>query len=197
MQLQVARTFQQADDLDPLAEADTIDELDEFLTRQGVSEGERARTKKLLCSRSFVDTQRNVNTVPAGELDLSIEVDAEDMELEAAAMKKKLSKEKQQAWNRERTEKLGSDPKEVRATLRAELEPGFHISTAGKKGTRTLRRLGQCYMIPGTRFSYAGTILPSTSDFDMVCKWCSKSGSFVGDHNSSDTNTSSSSDFDG
>ena len=147
-----------------------------------------------------MDTQRNVNAVPAGELDLSIEVDAEDMELEAAAMKKKLSKETQQAWNRERTEKLGSDPKEVRATLRAELEPGFYISTAGKKGIRTLHRLVQCYMIPGMdymRFSYAGSILPSTSDFDMVCKWCSKSGGFVGDHNSSDTNTSSSSDFDG
>ena len=31
MQLHVARTFQQDEDLDPLAEADTIDALDEFL----------------------------------------------------------------------------------------------------------------------------------------------------------------------
>ena len=58
---------------------------------------------------------------------------------------------------------------------------------------RTLHRLGQCYMIPGMdymRFSCAGTILSSTSDFDMVCKWCSKSAGFVGEQNSSATNTS-------
>ena len=147
-----------------------------------------------------MDTKRSIGAVPAGEVDMFFEVDVEDTEIEAAAMKKKVSKEKQQAWNRERTEKLGSDPNEVRATLRAELEPGFYISTAGKKGIRTLHRLGQCYMIPGMdymRFSYAGTILPSTSDFDMVCKWCSKSAGFVGDQNTSDTNTLSSSDFDG
>ena len=200
MQLHVARTFQQYEDTDPLAEADAIDALDEFLKLQGVPEIERLRTKRLLCSRSFVDMERSISTVPTEEADLSLEIDVEDTETEAAAMKRKVSKEKQQAWNRERTEKLGLDPKKVRASLRAELKPGFYISTAGKKGIRTLHRLGQCYMIPGMdymRFSYAGTILPSTSDFDIVCKWCSKSGGFVGDQNSSDTNTSSSSDFDG
>ena len=77
-------------------------------------------------------------------------------------MKGKESEIKQQAWNRARTERLGTDPKEVRKALRAELEPSFYISSEGKKGMRTLHRLGQCYMISGTdymRFTYAGAVL--------------------------------------
>ena len=104
----------------------------------------------------------------------------------------------QQSWNRERTQWLGTDPKEARAKLRAGLQPGFYISNSGKRNIRTLHQLGLCYMLPGvdyTRYTYAGSALPSTSDFDNVCKWCAKSPGFNDtEHNSSATDTASSSE---
>ena len=40
-------------------------------------------------------------------------------------------------------------------------------------------------MIPGMdcmRYTYAGAVLPSTADFDTVCKWCSKSEGFADEY---------------
>ena len=93
---------------------------------------------------------------------------------------------------------LGTDPKEARTKLRSELQPGFYVSTSGKRNIRTLHQLGLCYMLPGVdymRYTYAGSALPGTSDFDNVCKWCAKSPGFNdAEHNSSATDTSSSSE---
>ena len=53
------------------------------------------------------------------------ELRREEVEQEASALSKKISMERQQAWNRDRTDTLGENPREVRAALRAALQPGF------------------------------------------------------------------------
>ena len=50
MQRSVASTFQSCDEMDPPAEADNVEVLDEFLKSQGIPQPESARTKELLCS---------------------------------------------------------------------------------------------------------------------------------------------------
>ena len=60
--------------------------------------------------------------------------------------------------------------------------------------TRILHFLGDCYMIPGIdyfRYQYFGQPTPTISEFDDVCKLCSKKGS-AQVHESSGTETSSS-----
>ena len=76
-----------------------------------------------------------------GEILVDDEID------EKLAMKKKLAKQKQQSWNRGRTELLGSDHKQTRAAIRSELEPGYKGSSSGKKAIRVLHRLASatCY----------------------------------------------------
>ena len=112
MQKAVSSTFGSAD-LDPLAEADDLDALGVFLKSSEVSEDEILRTKTLLVSRTFTDVHRDVVA------DVSVDAtEQEPVELvqdasldESLAMKKKTAKEKQQVWNRSRSELLGSDHK--------------------------------------------------------------------------------------
>ena len=108
---------------------------------------------------------------------------------EALTAKEKLSKEKQQVWNRGRSELLGSDHKQTRADIRSNLER--------KKKIKVLHRLVQCFMLPGVDFmsyEYAGTSFPEVSSNETVCKWCAKSKDFHLDLDSSGSNTSSSSE---
>ena len=147
-----------------------------------MSADERNHTLRILCSRTYAKNRLVEHSAPQDTAEdtaeLVLEQDEQACE-ELAKKKKQLAKFKQQqSWNRERTQWLGTDPKEARAKLRAELEPGFYISTCGKRSIRTLDQLGLCYMLPGVdflRYTYAGSALPKTSDFDNVCKWCAKS----------------------
>ena len=65
-------------------------------------------------------------------------------------MMKKASKEKQQVWNRSRSELLGADHKQAWTLLRAELAPGYYISSSGKRAIKVLHTLGKCYMHSGS-----------------------------------------------
>ena len=196
MQKAVSSTFGSADH-DPLAEADDLDALGVFLNSSEVSEEEVHRTKTLLASRTFTDVHRE-----AASDDPVVAIDQEPVELlqdasldESLAMKKKSAKEKQQVWNRSRSELLGSDHKTTRATIRDQLEPGYYISYSGKKAIKVLHRLGHCFMLPGVdymSYDYMGTVIPDSSSYDTVCKWCSKKADISGDMNSSVSNTSSS-----
>ena len=202
MQRAVSKALHNSDDPDPLAEADTIQGLDSFLQLQGVPVDERARTARLLCSRNFAEyCEAEFPALRVSEDDAVLSLIQGDQADEALTAKKLESKFKQQSWNRERTQWLGTDPKEARSKFRAELQPGFYISTSGKKNFRTLHQLGLCYMLPGVdymKYAYAGSALPSTLDFDGVCKWCAKSPGFNdAEHNSSATDTSSSSEPEG
>ena len=119
-----------------------------------------------------------------------VDVDPAELEIhgggsedEATALKKKESKTKQEAWNLLRTERLGTDPREVRAAIRAELGPGFYVSSAGKKQIRTLHKLGQCHIL--FRMRQSSTLAsgaPKSTGFEDR------------EHESSATNTSSSSE---
>ena len=178
MQKAVSSTFGSADH-DPLAEADDLDALGVFLNSSEVSEEEVHRTKTLLASRTFTDVHRDAaSDDPVDALDQeSVEL-LQDASLdESLAMKKKSAKEKQQVWNRSRSELLGSDHKTTRATIRDQLETGYYISYSGKKAIKVLHCLGHCFMLPGVdymSYDYVGTVIPDSSSYDTVCKWCAK-----------------------
>ena len=115
---------------------------------------------------------------------------------ESLAMRKKTAKEKQQVWNRSRSELLGSDHKITRASIRdQQLEPGYYISYSGRKAIKVLHRLGHCFMLPGVvyvSYDYMGTVIPDSSSYETVSKWCAKKAELSGDINSSASDTSSS-----
>ena len=90
----------------------------DFMETQDVLEPQKARTRRLLSSWTFIDVTCTFEASPQEEVDTAeLEVHCEVAEDEAAALKKKESKTKPQAWNRLRTERLGTDPREVRAAL--------------------------------------------------------------------------------
>ena len=99
MQQAVSATFRSADH-DPLAEGDDIDLLGQFLKSCCVHGDEVLRTKTLLVSRTFTDVQR-ADTPEVSVVDVEFSQGVllpDDMLDEAAAMKKKLTKDKQQSW---------------------------------------------------------------------------------------------------
>ena len=121
MQHAVSITFKSIEH-DPLAEADDLDALGTFLKSWDVTDDEVLRTKTLLVSRTFMNVQReDIPDSPAGHVDSVPGEFMPDESLDEA--KEKLTKEKQQVWNCGRSELLGSDHKQTRAAIRANLEP--------------------------------------------------------------------------
>ena len=197
MQIAVASTFKNSEP-DQLAEADDIDSLADFLRSWDVPEESIRKSLKILCLRSYADLERSdsVEPIPA-DCDLVPDELALDNLDEEAEARKKLSKEKQQAGNRGRSELLGSDHKQARCEIRSQVQEGYYISHSGKKAIRVVHCLGRCYMLPGVdylSFSYAGLQFPAYDEYDTVCKWCAKASESKADPGSSGTNTSSSSD---
>ena len=178
---------------DPLVEKDSLRELADFLRAHQVDEEEITRSLQLLNSRRVHNVERS-QSVDLHPIDLQLEesLEIEDDPTEKDTPTKNLAREKQQAWNRERTRKLGDNPRACRAELRDSLQPGFYISSSSKKGIRTLHRLGQCHRVPGLdymQYEYAGSSMPNSDAFDQTCSWCAKS---VGFDTISGTDTSSS-----
>ena len=193
-----AVTFRSAE-LDPLDEGDDIDLLGQFLKSRNVQDDEILRTKRLPVSRTFTDGQREDPSETTGTdvILLAGDLLPDDTLRKAAALKEKLSREEQQRWNRGRSKVLGDDHKKARIAIRAELEPGYYISSSGKKRIKVLHRLGQCYMLPEVdyvAYEFVGNFFPAPALYDAVCKWCAKSQNFKGAVDSSGTNTSSSSE---
>ena len=55
----------------------------------------------------------------------------------------------------------------------------FYICPSGKRSIRTVHRLGACYALPDIdclRWSYSGTNMPKSSEYDVVCTLCSRQG---------------------
>ena len=158
------------------AEADDIDALGIFLESWEVPVQEVLRVKNLLASRTFTDVVReSTPEVPTIQLELAQEelVPDEDLD-ERLSMMKKASTEKQQVWNRVRSDLLGLDHKQTRIILRAELEPVYYTSCSGKRRIK----VGQCYMLFGVHYmnyEYVGASLPGSASCSTVCKWCAKS----------------------
>ena len=114
MQIAVASTFKNSEP-DQLAESDDIDSLADFLRSWDVPEVSIRKSLKILCLRSYADLERSdsIDPVPADCDVVPGELALDDLD-EEAEVRKKLSKEKQQAGNRGRSELLGSDHKQVR-----------------------------------------------------------------------------------
>ena len=197
MQTAVASTFRNSEP-DQLAEADDIDSLADFLRSWDVPEESIRKSLKILCLRSYAELERSDSPEPIPvDCDLVPGELAPDNLDEEAEVRKKLSKEKQQAGNRGRSEILGSDHKQARFEIRSQLQDGYYISHSGKKAIQVVHCLGRCYMLPGVdylSFSYAGVQFPASDEYDSVCKWCARTSESKADPGSSGTNTSSSSD---
>ena len=202
VQAQVAKTFSDREKHDPLLEGDTIEEFRLFLQKQGCSAEVQNEYIQKVSRRAFAFLPR-VQEVPEEEgvseqmepgNVQQLEEDEVDKELEAA--RRADVRKRQQAWNNDRSSKLGNEPREARRLLRESLQPGFYIATSSKKKIKTLHLLGSCYMIPVIdypSFSHAGERFPNRRTFHGVCKWCARDRSAQDprDH-SSDTVTSSS-----
>ena len=96
---------------------------------------------------------------------------------EAAVASQKVDRRK--IANDARTAVLGENPKARRERIRATLPDGFYICASGKRGVRTLHRLGACYLLPDVdygRKTYSGTEMPLKTMFDAVCTLCAKKG---------------------
>ena len=146
MQQAVSSTFKNPDH-DPLAEADGIDLLGQFLKSWDVQDEEVLLT-------TFTDVQKEEpSEVPAGDVVLFLaELLADGFLNETATMEMKIAKDKQQSWNRARSDVSGEDHKQSRIAIRAELEAGYHISGSRKKGIKVLHGLGQRCMLPGVDY---------------------------------------------
>ena len=168
MQSAFVATFRDPDS-DQLAQAGDIDDLADFLRTWEVPEKSILRTKKILCSRTFSELERIISVEPStvdSELAAG-EIVLDDID-EKVAMKKILAKQKQQSGNRERSELLGSDPRQTWAEIRSNLREGYYISHSGKKAIRVPRYLGRCYMLPGD--DYLSFTFGGTACLQVVCK---------------------------
>ena len=201
VQERVAETFADRANHDPLFESDAIEEFRMFLQGQGTSAEVQAEYIQKVSRRSFAFLPRrqglSVESVPERMGPGEVRQEEEDeIEKELEAARKADVRKRQQAWNTDRTTKLGADPQEARRHLRESLQPGFYVAISSKKKVKTLHLLGSCYMIPGIdypSFTYAGEKFPNKRTFHGVCKWCARDegAQDPGDH-SSDTVTSSS-----
>ena len=179
----------------PLAEEETILQVESFMCEKGVGPVKRAKCFKQLgkdsvsipVARTPELAVEEVGPLNSSEVILDTEQHAETAHDEPRADKRLKSESS-------RTHVLGDNPKEVRDQARRLLEPGYYVSASGRSATRILHFLGDCYMIPGIdyfRYQYLERVMPSISEFDGLCKLCSKKGS-VRVHESSGTETSSS-----
>ena len=197
MQIAVASTFKNSDP-DQLAESDDLDCLADFLKSWEVPESSIRKSLQILSLRSYADLQRSDSIEPiTADCDLAPGELALDILDEDAEVRKKLSKEKQQAGNKGRSVLLGSNHKQARLEIRSQLQSGYYISYSGKKSIRVVHCLGRCYMLPEVdylSFIYAGEQFPASDAYDCVCKWCARASQSKADPGSSGTNTSSSSD---
>ena len=142
MQIAVASTFKNPDP-DQLAESDDLDCLADFLRSWDVPDPSIRKSLQILGLRSYSDLQRSefIEPVPVdcdvAPCELSLDILDEEAEV-----RKKVSKEKQQAGNRGRSELLGSDHRQARLEIRSQLQEGYYISHSGKKGIRVVHSLG-------------------------------------------------------
>ena len=114
IQREVVNRIWDKDAQDPLSETDSLRELTEFFRAQLIDETEITRSIRLLPSRRYVEMQRPAQIAPVGiQLEETLEVDEDLVERGP----KEIVNEKRQAWNKEKTRKLGDDPKKYRADL--------------------------------------------------------------------------------
>ena len=193
MQRAVVSAWGRSECEDPLGEAETVHQYENFLKDQGVSDADRKKHLKILASKETVQPMHSAEMLAQVETareeaadEIPQELDSqEEIESETGPI---LKRRKGNALVR--TETLGSNPKETN------FEQGFYVCLSGKKRIRTLHRLGACYQIPGVdylEYAFHGKAMPRVEEFDCICKLCARKGIRNQADDSSQTATSSSS----
>ena len=181
MQRAVVSAWGKSECEDPLGEAETVQQYENFLKDQGVSDIDRKRHLKMLVSKETAQLKHSAEMLAQVETSLDGAADEIPQELDSqeeieSETGPKLKKRKGNALVR--TETLGSNP------------------LSGKKRIRTLHRLGACYQIPGVdylEYAFHGKAMPRVEEFDCICKLCARKGIRKQADDSSQTATSSSS----
>ena len=187
---------------DPLAETETLEDLALYLSKKGLSAEATNRYSRRLSHRRFMVIQRTAKEPieeASPEMTKEREVEVSEEEEEQRQGVERNSGANLQAWNAERTkrlgEALGTDTKTARERVRLTMEPGFYVAVSSKRKFRILHHLGSCCMLPGLDF-HLGTSMPRRDHFEQICKRCAKAGTAARDDASSGTDTSSSTDAD-
>ena len=164
MQRSVITALQSQSD-DPLAEEESIRDFEAFMEAQSLDAAQRTLRFKSLDAVKLVKALH-------GQEELTIRNPEETEDVQRTSKRRKGNAEA-------RTATLGENPKEARAALRSQLEPGYYVCLSGKKKIKTLHQLGKCYLLPGVDYLdyyYHGVALPRTSPSDCICRLCAREG---------------------
>ena len=169
MQKAVIRALQEQAEGDPLGEAETTAQLETYLSGRSVPDEVRRKYLERLSSKRSTEVLRN-------QQELAVEVVEEELEEHPIADPEVADGipriDKRRIANDARTAILGENPRAQREMIRSSLPEGFYICVSGKRSVRTLHQLGACYLlldVDYARYSYAGTVMPLKSEFDVVC----------------------------
>ena len=179
---------------DTLAEEETLEALEEFITGTEITCDTKVHLLGLLRYPSLPAPADRNRTPEALEPQVPDDYaiiepvpfpDPQDQEPTAGEKTDKRRKKKL----------LGLNPRQARENIRCSLAPGFYTCVSGKRRIRTLLRLGDCYNIPGVDYNdyvFQGAHMPVKSAFDTVCRLCAKKGFMAGGSFDSATSSSTS-----
>ena len=203
IQKAVVRTFQEQVQGDPLGESETFTHMEEFLVTKGCSEERRKRLLDALQRWDVAAVARAQEELQAAAIDpeashIRAEQDEDakpDEHPEPDAIAAPPAKKKRGGHALVKTETLGENPRARRAAIRATLRQGYYVCLSGKRGIRTLHRLGACYALPDVdylHYEFVGECLPKNDLYDTICRLCARTTANP-DENSDASATSSSS----
>ena len=150
MQCAVVSTLGKPECEDPLGEAETVQQYEICLSSQGVSNTDRKKHLNMLVSKEASHlTHASEILTPDGAADeIPQELDSQE-EIESGGGPAPKNRNRNALV---RTESLGSNPKETRATLRDNFEQGLYVCLSGKNRIRTLHRC----VLPDSRSGLSG-----------------------------------------
>ena len=135
MQKAVSQSFTSSD-LDLLGEAYDIDALGIFLKSWDVPDKEILRAENLLVDRTFTDVD-DTPEASSGQVELAPGELAPDDDLdEALPMRNKASKEKQEVWNRGRSDLLGATTSSPESFFEPNLNPDITYPIRRRKQSK-------------------------------------------------------------
>ena len=166
MQKAVSRSFSIPASEDPLGEAETLTQLEQYMSLNLPNVPEDVRSKCLVSlgisePETVVQKQPMVTTdTPVVEPFLlfsssssaarstSVTLPSAPTDPESDGARAGAQTDRRRKTDSARTQALGSNPRERREALRAACEPGYCIYLSGKRSIRTLHCLGKCFMVP-------------------------------------------------
>ena len=179
LQRAVARSIRQGPQGDSLGERETRKEFEDFMQQKNVA-------PETLCAISAAIS--SWDPVPDFPVPAALEVEVDpalnpiiehEPSIPTAEPEAPVAKKKRGGQAALRSELLGENPKEARSRIRENLPQGFYICLSGKRSIRTVHRFGACYALPDIdflRWSYSGTDMPKSSEYDVVCTLSSRQG---------------------